>query len=74
MDGSTATGTYSPVVPSSYADCAIDPIDPASVINLLDPQTGIPIVNNNGQAGLPTAFSDDYPGYHFIHPAGAPDK
>lgn len=73
-DGSTVTGTYQPVVPSSYVDCSVDPIDPASVIYLLDPQSGTPIVNNNGQAGLPAKVSDDYPGYHFVHPAGASDK
>ncbi|KAI9858785.1 MAG: hypothetical protein M1813_007252 [Trichoglossum hirsutum] len=64
------SGSYNPPIPTSYTDCYMDPsLDP---FELLDPNSGIPIVNKSGKAGLATEVSSDAGTYRFVSAASAP--
>jgi hypothetical protein len=70
--GFAATGIYNPSLPTSYADCVFDPNDKNTTIEILDPRSGIPIVNYNGVASLAVEVYDKPPKFYFVKPANSP--
>jgi hypothetical protein len=49
-----------------------DPNDETTTIEILDPQSGIPIVNYNGVASLAIEVYDHPTHFHFVKPTNSP--
>lgn len=64
---------YNPPVPTSYAECLIDPTDPQLTLRLLDPADGVPIINSNGRAAKATEIVSPVPEYAFVKAPGTPN-
>jgi hypothetical protein len=62
---------FTPPGVTSYTNCMIDPSASNSTFLLLDPATGLPIIDNNGIASLPTQVTD-WESFSFSKPPNAP--
>ena len=64
--------TYTPDVPTSYEKCVYDP-ESQDAFELLDPNTGLPIIKNGSLAMVVQEVSDPWVPvrYNLVKPAGA---